>query len=227
MTDLYPVGSCCSIPLSQDKLIYHQTMTPAWLEGFASYIDSSHSTTADLITFNAGKVSNAALLKIPLIASDILTDCVPLTVEITVANDVRIGGRGYDSDIRYGLSDGINFIGFEAPDRRTYASQSPCYGIEGTSGKFLKKINYKNTKFPKVNKYSYYPGRFLFTFKLDQRWGSCYTAQDHGFEKTTGYINRLKVSKGLTLEVYKTDKNERVGIKFIKVAITQDSSCSL
>ena len=97
-------------------------MTPAWLEGFTSYIDSSHSTTADLITFNAGKVSNAALLKIPLIASDILTDCVPLTVEITVANDVRIGGRGYDSDIRYGLSDGINFIGFEAPDRRTYAN---------------------------------------------------------------------------------------------------------
>ena len=206
--------------------MYHQTMTPTWFEGHASYIDSSHSTTADLISFNAGVKNNAVLLKIPLIASDVLKDCVPLTVEVTVANDVRIGGRGYDSDIRYGLSDGKTFIGFEAIDRRTYATQSPCYGVEGKSGNTLTGISLKNSKYPKVNKYSYYPGQFEFTFKLDQRWGSCYTAQDHGFVKTAGYINRLKVSKGLTLEVYKSDKKQRVGIKFIKVAITQDSSCN-
>ena len=207
-------------------------MTPAWLEGHASYINIAHTITADMISFqltstvSGPQTKDAALLKVPLITADVLKDCTLLTVEITVANDVSIGGKAYDSDIRYGLSDGETFIGFEAPDRKSYGTSSPCYGIEGTSGKFLKKINYKNTKFPKVNKYSYYPGRFLFTFKLDQRWGSCYTAQDHGFVKTAGYINRLKVSKGLTLEVYKTDKNERVGIKFIKVAITQDSSCN-
>ena len=207
-------------------------MTPAWLEGHASYIDIAHSTTADMISFQATshlrgpQTKDAALLKVPLIAADVLKDCVPLTVEITVANDVNIGGKSYDSDIRYGLTDGTTFIGFEAPDRKSYAKTAPCYGIEGTSGKFLKEINYKTTKFPKVNRYSYYPGRFEFTFKLDQRWGSCYTAQDQGFVKTAGYINRLKVSKGLTLEVYKKAKNERVGIKFIKMAITQDSSCN-
>ena len=200
-------------------------MTPSWFEGHASYVDSYHTTTAELITFNAGSVEKAALLKVPLIAADVLKDCVPLTVEVMVANDVRIGGKGYDSDIRYGLSDGKTFIGFEAPDRRSYARQSPCYAIEGTSGKTLTDINFKNTNFPKVSKYSLYPGRFIFTFKLDQRWGPCYTAQDYGFVKTAGYINRLKLSKGLNLEVYKTNKGERVGIKFIKVAITHDSSC--
>ena len=203
-------------------------MTPSWLEGHASFTDSYHSTTADQITFNAGPPKSpekAALLKVPLIAADVLKDCVPLTVEITVANDGRIGGR-FASDIRYGLSDGNTFIGFEAPSRRAYARQSPCYGIEGASGKTLTDINLKNTNFPKVNKFSLYPGQFVFTFKLDQRWGSCFTAQDNGFVKTAGYVSRLQLSKGLTLEVYKRVRWDRVGIKFIKVAITQDSSCN-
>ena len=209
-------------------------MTPAWLEGHASYIYPSHTTTADQITFNVAfnsdfnvppPISHDALLKVPLIAADIIKECIPLTVEITVANDVSIGGKSTNSDIRYGLSDGTTFIGFEVPDRKSYAKTAPCYGIEGNSGKSLTQIHSKR-KFPKVNKYSYYPGQFEFTFKLDQRWGSCYTAQDHGFVKTAGYINRLKVNKGLTLEVYKSAKNDRVGIKFIKVAIIQDSSCN-
>ena len=200
-------------------------MTPTWFEGHASHIDSSHSTTADLITFNTGVTENAALIKVPLIAADVLKDCVPLTVEITVANDVTIGGKP-DSDIRYGLSDGTTFIGFEATDKGNYKDTSPCYGIEGTSGNILKEIKYINPNFPKVNINSYYPGQFEFTFKLDQRWGSCHTAQDQGFVKTAGYINRLKVSKGLTLEVYREHKDDRVGIKFIKVAIIQDCSCN-
>ena len=207
-------------------------MTPAWLEGHASYIFPAHRTVADMITFHvvfqqskAPLMKNPALLKVPLIAADVLKDCVPLTVEITVANDVNIGGKARESNIRYGLSDGSTFVGFEAPPRVRYEKYSPCYGIEGTSGKYLSQIDYKS-RFPKVNKNSYYPGQFEFTFKLDQRWGSCYTAQDHGFVNTAGYINRLKVSKGLTLDVYMTEKYGMVGIKFIKVAIIQDSSCN-
>ena len=45
---------------------------PTWFEGHASYIDSYHSTTADLITFNAGSSEQAALLKVPLIVADVL-----------------------------------------------------------------------------------------------------------------------------------------------------------
>ena len=70
---------------------------------------------------------------------------------------------------------------------------------------------------------SFYPGQFVFTLKLDERWGSCYTAHDGGFVKTAGYNNRLMLSKGLTLEVYKNSSVERVGIRYIKVAIKQDA----
>ena len=41
--------------------------------------------------------------------------------------------------------------------------------------------------------------------------------------KIVGYNNRVLVSKGLTLEVYKDGATERVGIKYVKVVIKQDA----
>ena len=194
-------------------------MTPSWLEAHASYIDSSRTTTADQLTFNAGSVTNAALLKVPMIPAGVIKDSTPLTVDITVAHDVNIG-QGTDSDIRYGVSDGIRFIGFHTTDKLNYGTYSPCYGTEGVSGSTLTPTRYEPIK-PKPSD-SFYPGQFVFTLKLDERWGSCYTAHDGGFVRTAGYNNRLTLSKGLTLEVYKTDAGERVGIRYIKVAIKQD-----
>ena len=60
-------------------------------------------------------------------------------------------------------------------------------------------------------------------FRLDERWGSCYTVHARGFVRTAGYNNRLTLSKGLTLEVYKESGGENVGIKYIKVGIKGDA----
>ena len=204
----------------QEKLIYHQTMTPSWLEAHASYIDSSRTITADQLTFNAGSVNNAALLKVPMMPAGVVRDSMLLTVDIIVAHDVSIG-QGTDSEIRYGVSDGTRFIGFEACDKGSYGSNSPCYGIEGVSGSTLTSRRYESVT-PRPSD-SFYPGQFVFTLKLDERWGSCYTAHDGGFVRTAGYNNRLMLSKGIILEVYKEDSGERVGIRFIKVAIKQDA----
>ncbi len=196
-------------------------MTPLWLEAHASYISHEHTTSAAQITFNAGSVQGAALLKVPLVDAGVLTDALPLTVEITVAHDVSIGGGGVDSDIKFGVSDGTRFIGFETCDKLNYDSNAPCYGVEGISGSTLGSVRHDSIT-PKPSD-SFYPGQFVFTLKLDERWGLCYTAHDGGFVKTAGYNNRLLLSKGLTLEVYKSDKGERIGIRFIKVTITKDS----
>ena len=195
-------------------------MTPSWLEAHASYIDSSRTITADQLTFNAGSVNNAALLKVPMIPARVIRDSTPLTVDITVAHDVSIG-RGTDSDIRYGVSDGTRFIGFHTTDKLNYGTYSPGYGVEGVSGSTLTPTRYEPNK-PKPSD-SFYPGQFVFTFKLDERWGSCYTAHDGGFVRTAAYNNGLTFSKGLTLEVYKSNPGERVGIRYIKVAIKQDA----
>ena len=195
-------------------------MTPSWLEAHASYIHKPRTATAEQLTFNAGSVAHAVLLKVPMIPSGVLRRSTPLTIEITVANDVSIGQTA-DSDISYGVSDGTRFIGFEACDKRNYNMKSPCYGVEGIPGSTLTSIQYTTATPKPVD--AFYPGQFVFTMKLDERWGSCYTAHDGGFVKTAGYNNRLVLSKGLTFEVYK-EHGDRVGIKYIKVVIIQDSA---
>lgn len=98
---------------------------------------------------------------------------------------------------------------------------APCHGVEGVSGATFNVSRYEPL-LPKPSD-SFYPGQYVITLKLDQRWGSCYTAHDAGFVRTAGYNNRLLFSNGLTLEVYKADIIERVGIKYIKVTIVEDA----
>ena len=114
-------------------------MTPSWLEVHASYIDNSRTTTAHQLTFNTGSIDNAALLKVPIISPDVCKDSTPLTVEISI-------GQGSDSDIRYGVSDGTQFIGFHTTDKRNYGEHSPCFGMEGVSGTTLTPTRYEPNK---------------------------------------------------------------------------------
>ena len=203
----------------QGRLIYYQTMIPSWLEEHASYIDSSRTITAHLLTFNAGSVDDAVLLKVSMIPAGVIRDSFPLTVDITVAHDVSIG-QSADSDIKYGVSDGISGFATRC-DKGNFGTHSPCYGVEGVRGSTLNPTRSEPVT-PKPSDY-FYPGQFVFTLKLDERWGSCYTAHDGGFVRTAAYNNRMMLSKGLTLEVYKSNAVERVGIKYIKVAIKQDA----
>jgi len=205
-----------------EKVIYHQTMTPNWLVAHASYIDSAHSVTAKQLTFNAGSVYYAALLKVPMIPAGWLQISTPLTVKIVVSHDVSIG-TSHDSDISYGVSDGVRFVGILTRDKINYDRFAPCHGYEGTSGTTLTGIKQISNSSPKTS--DNYPGQFVFTLKLDQRWGSCYTAQDAGLVNTAIYNRgkRLMLNKGLTLEVYKESKGERVGIKYIEVTVIQDA----
>ena len=110
----------------------------------------------------------------------------------------------------FGVSDGVSFVGFQAVDKLTYAfGYAPCFGVEGTSGSSLtgrRGISYCS---PTPND-SFYPGQFVITLKLNERWGSCHTAHDGGFVKTADYKKRLLLSKGLTLEVYRDEKEENV-----------------
>jgi len=107
-------------------------MTPSWLKTHASYIDSNHSITTDQLAFSEGPKKDAALLKVLLVAADVLEDGTPLTVVMTVANDISIGQMA-DSDIRYGVSDGTSFIGFETTDMECYDRLTPSYGAERNS----------------------------------------------------------------------------------------------
>lgn len=193
-------------------------MAPSWLKEHASYISSNHNIANDQITFSEGSIMNEALLKVPLVAAGVLEDGTTLTIEIAVANDVTVG-QTKDSDIRYGVSDGTNFIGFGTVDKLNYGSWSPCFGAEGQSGETLTEI--QNLGFITLPNEKFYPDQFVFTLKV--RWmgssGSCLTPHDGGFFTTAEYMNQLLLSHGISLEVYKSHARECVGIKYISVTV--------
>ncbi|XP_078368468.1 uncharacterized protein LOC144652301 [Oculina patagonica] len=207
---------------TKEKVIYHQTMTPSWLEAHASYIASFRLNTTKQLTFTAGSTFNAALLKVPVIPANVLQHSIQLTIKIVVSNDVSIGAKE-DSDIRYGMSDGISFVGFLTIDIGNYNYLAPCFGIEGSSGSRFTETREIDKNAPRPRD-KFYPGQWFFTLKLDahENWGSCYTAHDGGFVKVADYNNRLVLNNGLTLEVYKDNKDEKVGINFIEVTVVED-----
>ena len=192
-------------------------MTPSWLEAHASYIDGYRTSTAEHLTFNAGSPRFAALLKVPIIPADMLDDLSPVTLKI-VLSLVEDIGKNEDCDPKFGVSDRISFIGFEMPNRGTHNLATPCFGIEGASGNSLSGTREISPDSPKPEDPFYY-GQFVITLKLNKHWGSCYTAHDGGFVKTADYNKRLRLSKGLTLEVYRDNQDEKVGIKFIEVTV--------
>ena len=209
--------------LLQGKVIYHHTMTPAWLKEHASYLHSSATVTGGELKINAFQPPFPAIIKVPLIPAGVFQDTCPLTVEITVAHNVDIGNN-VDSDITYGVSDGTKFVGFQTIDRLNYGNHAPCIGIEGASGEALSSRG-RDALTPKPSDGSVYPGQFVITLKLDERFGSCYTAHDAGFVRTAGYGNQLMLNNGLNLEVYsEDDRAEEVRIKFIKVVVIQDEA---
>ena len=68
----------------------------------------------------------------------------------------------------------------------------------------------------------FYPDQFVFTFKLDKSWGSCFIGHGGDVIKTVNYTKRLLLSKGLFLEVYKVHRKEKVGIKCIEVTLREN-----
>lgn len=205
---------------TKEKVIYHQTMTPSWLEAHASYINGNPSQTKEHLTFTQFNSDSqyAALLKVPMVPAGVLQNSAPLTVKIVASHDVATNGN---NKIQYGVSDGITFVGFSAVNHGNFGSYHPCVGAHGFSGVPLKPI--PSGYIPRELSDSFFPGQVVLTLKLDERWGSCYTAHDGGFVQTTAYFNRLMLNKGLTLEVYKVSPGSTVGIKFIEVTILEDN----
>ena len=191
-------------------------MTPSWLEAHASYIYRRRSITTEQLTFDKGPTDNGALLKIPLIPADIWEDSTLVSLKIMVSMDHNIGEHERSRPV-YGVSDGVSFLGFETNTRRHHSVNAPCFGVEGISGDTLT----GRTPLSKVPppKESFYDGQSVITLKLNEHWGSCYTAHDGGFVKTAAYKKRLLLSKGLTLEVYKFNNREKIKIKFIEVTV--------
>jgi len=82
------------------------------------------------------------------VKAGILKDGTPLTVGITVANDVSIG-QNIDSDPLYGVSDGTSFIGIQTVDQSNYncylRCPYPCFERKARLGRLSQTENFFTT----------------------------------------------------------------------------------
>ena len=176
--------------------------------------------TATKLTFLRAPVNHARLIKVPLIPAEKLNADANLVIKMIIGTDVNIG-QG-DSDPSYVISDGQVFVGVHIRDKNNYKNSSPCSPLEGSSGNTMGSDRRYGSSLPKPAE-SYYPGRVETKLSLSDRWGNCFTSHDGGFSSEMIFQHKLNPQKGLFLEIYADDSDEKVGIKYVEVSIVRES----
>ena len=155
---------------------------------------------------------------VPLIPPGVIGNNAKLVVKMAVGLETKFG-QG-ESDPSFVISDGHRFVGMLTADKNNYPSSAPCFGIEGLSGNTITRRT--DAALPKPSE-SYYPGRFEIQLSLSDRWGTCFVPLDGGFSREMVYQYKLNPNNGLFLEIYGDDAQEKEGIKYIELSITQEN----
>lgn len=216
------------------KVLLHRTLLPPELLGVAVSSTASLTLAQDELRLSSSSISRSrdALIKFPLIKKDAFPSDAPLTVKITVATNPDLATVD-DSDLTFGVTDGVRFVGYFVPDATNYRAPpatglAPCFGAQGTvQGDVLATIQKLDDQNP-VLVGEPYPGRVEYTIKLNDNRGYCSTAQQGGFVKSISYSSSVSLNRGLDLVVFSDDDlNEQYGIRFLEVKITVDDETQL
>lgn len=198
----------------------------------ASFVNRNSQLKPEQLSFDVSTRSRDLLLEIPLIKKGTFEANAPLTVKLTVANNVSLA-TGIDNDMFYAISDTRHVIGFFLPDTTNFGNQAPCAGAEGVVGgqpsqPVVTNLNRIDRNSP-IRANAPYPGRHEMTIKLNNNRGSCYTAQRAGTVKVTSYSSsrRLSLDQDLSMVVFKDDDREIYGIHSVEVQVLIDDEMPL
>ena len=190
-------------------------MTPKWIENNA-VITGPHALYPqyfEILPTTGAPFQRA--LQFTLVAPNILTSTDSVTVTVTVAMDVSYASSN-DHDPIIGLSDGISFIGVNAPERNSH----PCRVWEGKSSSvLLNSVSVNNGPTVTSQRYS---SEIKIQLRPAEQWGSCHTEHDGGYTNVGNYQRLLDPSKGLHLEIYRQNAPEKYRIKYIVVDVDLD-----
>ena len=190
-------------------------MIPKWLHSNA-VITGPHALYSQYLEILGTTGANyQRALQVQLIAPNILTSTDSVTVSVTVAVDASYASSN-DHDPTIGISDGSSFIGFVSYDRFA----SPCNHLEGESHTNILQ-NPVRINGPTVTSQSY-SSEIKMQFKPAEQWGSCHTEHNEGYTNVANYQHLLDPSKGLYLEIYRQDANEKYRIKYMVVDVDLD-----
>ena len=141
-------------------------------------------------------------------------------VTLTIAMNTVLADSS-DHDPVFGISDGTSFIGFQTVDKTNYHNHSPCFNIEGDATNTNLNDRTHDFTSPKVNS-QHYSSEITIQIKPNDRWGSCHTEHDEGHVNIVNYQRTLDITKGLYLQMYRADVNEKYNLKYIVANIHFD-----
>ena len=124
-------------------------------------------------------------------------------IKVSVAFKLRSG----DHDPYIGFTDGIGVNEFYLRGPSNYASSPPCHVFNGS---------HENTRVP-TNAPPY--SKVTMTFQPYRKYGSCYTAQNGGYENVGTFSTQLDITKGLSLTVKRDGGTEIYNFFYFHVEI--------
>ena len=206
----------------QPKLLYHRLMLPNWLRNNAEWNSPKEGNELNLVILpDSSDWEN--ILRVPLIPSGELSDKEDITVKMKVGVILPEPKQSPDP-MSYMISDGNKSIGIQLLDpNQHYATLGPYRAVEGESA--AKKLRNPTldvaATIRSTSKNN--PDQFELSFKPSEFFGSAYCAIDDGHKIVALYSDDLKLSQGLTFELYRFKSTEKYTINYIEITVYKDS----
>ena len=191
-------------------------MTPDWLYKYAT-VTRPFTAHPEYLEIPSGNNDYERLIQAELIAPNILTATDSVVVTLTVAMDTVLADSS-DHDPIFGISDGTSFIGFNAMDKNNYKDHTPCVYIEGDATSSTLNVQNRDITGTLV-KSRLFSSEITIQIKPNSQWGSCHTEHDEGLVNIVNYQNKLDYTKGLYLQMYRSNAIEKYRIEYIAVNV--------
>ena len=209
-------------PAFKARVLYHRLMLPNWLRNNAKWNCPKEGDDLNLI-IKPDSSDWENIFRVPLIPKGELKDDDDITVKMKVGVVLPEPSKPRDP-MSYMISDGDFSMGIQLLDpNHDYATKGPYRAVEGDSASA--KLRNPNVDVAATVSTSSRnnPDQFELSIKPSEMFGSAYCAIDDGHKIVAQYSDTLKLSKGLTFEMYRFKSVESYTINYIEITIFMDS----
>ena len=197
-------------------------MLPNWLRNNATWRSDYGGNDLNLVILpDASDWEN--ILRVPLIPSGELSNLEDITVKMKVGVVLPEPDKSRDP-MSYMISDGDKSVGIQLLDpNHDYATLGPYRAVEGDSATAKLRNPKVDVAATVTSTSKNNPDQFELSFKPSELFGSAYCAIDDGHKIVAQYADSLKLSQGLTFELYRFKSTESYTINYIEITVYKDS----
>ena len=204
------------------RLLYHRLMLPNWLRKNADWRSPFEGDDLNLV-IKPDSSDWENIFRVQLIPSGQLKDDDDITVKMKVGVVLPEPQQPRDP-MSYMISDGDFSVGIQLLDpSRDYNTLGPYRAIEGDSASAKLRNPNLDVAATISSTSRNNPDQFELSMKPSEMFGSAYCAIDDGHKIVAQYSDTLKLSKGLTFEMYRFKSVERYTINYIEITVYKDS----